>query len=420
MEKRYYWLKLKEDFFRDLKIKKLRKIAGGDTYTIIYLKMQLLSLKNQGVLEYTKVENSFEEEIALAIDEDVENVAVTIAYLTQNGLLEEINESQFLLNGAVKCIGSETEVAARVRKCREMKDQNLNKELKTIETSQKEPKTNAQRQRMFRAKQICEEKQHIPLIEDYTNNKRYGGNYYIVFKRDKFKCSLCGSIENLCVHHIDGYDENKPQNNAENKLITLCRNCHSNVHAGVEIPKDILESINYFESNEMFPSNANVTNCNKNVTLDIDIEKDIELDIEKKEINKEKKLTDAQEIQKIIDDNFKYNNELYEAYNEFNKMRSKNKKVSNTPYANKKIINELNKMTDDDEEKIAIINQSIINGWGGIFPVKKNNYNNSYNNRPSTIAGASTSKSNFKVELPKMSDEELHKYDGMSDDDFNF
>lgn len=300
MEKRYYWLKLKEDFFRDLKIKKLRKIAGGDTYTIIYLKMQLLSLKNQGVLEYTKVENSFEEEIALAIDEDVENVAVTIAYLTQNGLLEEINESQFLLNGAVKCIGSETEVAARVRKCREMKDQNEAK---------------------------------------------------------------------------------------------------------------------------MLQCNTNVTNCNKNVTLDIDIEKDIELDkeIEKKEINKEKKLTDAQEIQKIIDDNFKHNNELYEAYNEFNKMRSKNKKVSNTPYANRKIINELNKMTDDDEEKIAIINQSIINGWGGIFPVKKNNYNNSYNNnRPSTIAGASTSKSNFKVELPKMSDEELHKYDGMSDDDFNF
>lgn len=157
--------------------------------------------------------------------------------------------------------------------------------------------------------------------------------------------------------------------------------------------------------------------------IDIDIEKDIELDkeLEKKEINKEKKLTDAQEIQKIINDNFKYNNELYEAYNEFNKMRSKNKKVSNTPYANKKIINELNKMTDNDEEKIAIINQSIINGWGGIFPVKKNNYNNNYNNnRPSTIAGASTNKSNFKVEVPKMSEEELHKYDGMTDDDFNF
>ncbi len=53
--------------------------------------------------------------------------------------------------------------------------------------------------------------------------------------------------------------------------------------------------------------------------------------------------------------------------------------------------------------------------------VKKNNYNNSYNNnRPYTSTTASTNKSNFKVELPKMSEEELHKYDGMTDDDFNF
>ena len=43
--KRYYWLKLKDDFFRQPKIKKLRQIAGGDTYTVIYLKLQLLSLQ---------------------------------------------------------------------------------------------------------------------------------------------------------------------------------------------------------------------------------------------------------------------------------------------------------------------------------------------------------------------------------------
>jgi hypothetical protein len=29
--KRYYWLRLKEDFFSQPYIKKLRKIAGGDT-----------------------------------------------------------------------------------------------------------------------------------------------------------------------------------------------------------------------------------------------------------------------------------------------------------------------------------------------------------------------------------------------------
>ena len=41
--KRYYWLKMEENFFNDKRVKKLRKIAGGDTYTIIYLKMMLSS-----------------------------------------------------------------------------------------------------------------------------------------------------------------------------------------------------------------------------------------------------------------------------------------------------------------------------------------------------------------------------------------
>ena len=45
MSKRYYWLKLKDDFFSSIKIKKLRKTEDGNLLTIIYLKMQLLSVK---------------------------------------------------------------------------------------------------------------------------------------------------------------------------------------------------------------------------------------------------------------------------------------------------------------------------------------------------------------------------------------
>jgi len=46
--KRYYWLKLKEDFFADIRMKRLRKISAGGTYTIIYLKLLLLSLRDEG------------------------------------------------------------------------------------------------------------------------------------------------------------------------------------------------------------------------------------------------------------------------------------------------------------------------------------------------------------------------------------
>ncbi len=46
--KRYFWLKLHKDFFQRKEIKRLRKIAGGDTYTIIYLKMLLRSIMSDG------------------------------------------------------------------------------------------------------------------------------------------------------------------------------------------------------------------------------------------------------------------------------------------------------------------------------------------------------------------------------------
>ena len=61
MSKRYYWLKLKDDFFSSIKIKKLRKTEDGNLLTIIYLKMQLLSVKNGGTLSFEGVESSFEE-----------------------------------------------------------------------------------------------------------------------------------------------------------------------------------------------------------------------------------------------------------------------------------------------------------------------------------------------------------------------
>ena len=55
-QKRFYWLKLHEDFFRQKDIKKLRQIAGGDTYKVIYLKMLLSSLRTGGILYFHGVE----------------------------------------------------------------------------------------------------------------------------------------------------------------------------------------------------------------------------------------------------------------------------------------------------------------------------------------------------------------------------
>jgi len=122
MAKKYYWLKLKDDFFRQKQIKKLRKIAGGDTYTIIYLKMLLLSLQHEGKLYFEGVEDDFSEEIALEIDEESENVKVTMLFLLKNNLIKEVSTDEFFMNSVPKMVGKESESAERTRRYRERKN----------------------------------------------------------------------------------------------------------------------------------------------------------------------------------------------------------------------------------------------------------------------------------------------------------
>lgn len=94
-------------------------MAGGDTYTIIYLKMQLLSLRTDGVLQWTGLEESFADELALDLDETPEDVEVTLLYLLKTGLAETVDNISFLLPWVLENTGSETATTQRVRDFRE-------------------------------------------------------------------------------------------------------------------------------------------------------------------------------------------------------------------------------------------------------------------------------------------------------------
>ncbi len=118
MGKVYYWIKLKMEFF-DKRIKKLRKIAGGDTCVIIYLKMLLMSLPDEGVLYYDGIEEDFAEEIALELDEETENVRMTISYLLSKGLMEKRSKYEYYLYQVPEMLGKEGESAVRMRRQRE-------------------------------------------------------------------------------------------------------------------------------------------------------------------------------------------------------------------------------------------------------------------------------------------------------------
>ena len=45
-----------------------------------------------------------------------------------------------------------------------------------------------------------------------------------IFKRDGWKCTICGSTDDLTVHHLKGGDD-------LDNLICVCRQCHKKLHS---------------------------------------------------------------------------------------------------------------------------------------------------------------------------------------------
>ncbi|OFO01891.1 phage replisome organizer N-terminal domain-containing protein [Streptococcus sp. HMSC070B10] len=124
--KRYYWIQLAQDFFKSKEMKLLRKIAGGDTHTIIYLKMMLISLEDGGHIYYDGLADNLAEEIALVIDENVEDIKITLIFLESKGLLTRINDRDYFLEQVPEMVGSETASTRRSRKHRELRGLHCN------------------------------------------------------------------------------------------------------------------------------------------------------------------------------------------------------------------------------------------------------------------------------------------------------
>jgi hypothetical protein len=75
-------------------------------------------------------------------------------------------------------------------------------------------------------------------------------------------------------------------------------------------------------------------------------------------------------VKKRIEENRKEISAIGIAVDDFKDFRKKIKKPM-TDRAVELLLKELDKLASDDETKIAIINQSIVNSWQGVFPLKQ-------------------------------------------------
>lgn len=234
---RYYWIKLKDTFFQDKHIKKLRKLPGGSDCVIAYMKMMLTSTKTNGIITLDGIEETPAEEIALMIDESKEVCQMTMAYGLKVGFIQQMDDlSACKLLQVEQLLDSETDDASRKRENRFIKNNLL----------LPEPQEASFRMKKLRAKNWCKKNmENISAIEisDNENNTVYGGYYYLTLRKNNGYCMDCNERLAECVVSDIGNLHDT------SSLIAICSICREKID--MNSLRDVTEPLR--DSYELIP-----------------------------------------------------------------------------------------------------------------------------------------------------------------------
>jgi len=256
--KKYYYLKLKDNFYDSEEIKILEGMENGYKYTTLLLKLYLRSLKREGMLRINEFIPYDDRMISSVTGVDLDTVRVAISIFEKLKLIEILEDGTIYLLNIQNYIGESSTEADRIRKYRNT---------------------------------ILENKQL--LLEENNIN-------------------------------VQMYDKRTPE-------------------------------------------------------IELEIEKELEIDL------KIEKKTTKKGFDSIIHD-YTNNEVLIKTILEFIKMR-KAIKSTLTDFGLQKILIKLNSLTDDESKKVSILEQSIMNSWKGIFPIKKEGANTNGYFKPNTSEG---------------------------------
>ena len=87
-KKVYFWLKLDQNFFKNLAIKQALRMPGGKDMIIVYQMLMLESLATDGVIYYEGMLPTLEKELAVRLDVKEEDIQMTLAYFKNVGLVQ--------------------------------------------------------------------------------------------------------------------------------------------------------------------------------------------------------------------------------------------------------------------------------------------------------------------------------------------
>ena len=181
MAKRYYWLKLQEDFFESDEIKIIESMPNGVVYSNFYLKLLCKSLKTDGRLIFKDIIPYTPDMLANITGVAVDTVRVAIDIFIKLGLMEKLDDGALYMIAVENMTGSESEWATKKRNYRkslEVKEKSLL--LETSKTNKGHNEDNVQNEKDIVRQEIEKDIE----IESYNHDHNILNNIKNI-KRDE-------------------------------------------------------------------------------------------------------------------------------------------------------------------------------------------------------------------------------------------
>jgi predicted phage replisome organizer len=133
--KKYYWLKLKRDFFKRHDTKIIESMENGEKYLLFYLKLLVESLDHSGNLRFSDTVPYNEKMLSAITGTDIDIVRSAVKVFNELGMLEKLDDGTLFMSQVLTMTGNETEWAGKKRLYREGQNEDKKRTLsdKSIE-----------------------------------------------------------------------------------------------------------------------------------------------------------------------------------------------------------------------------------------------------------------------------------------------
>lgn len=118
-DKKFYWLKLKKDFFKRHDIRIIEDMPNGKDYVLFYLKLLCESVDHEGNLRFSEQIPYNESMLSTITNTNIDIVRSAIKVFTELQLMEMLDDKTIYMSEVSKMMGYETEWAKKKREYRE-------------------------------------------------------------------------------------------------------------------------------------------------------------------------------------------------------------------------------------------------------------------------------------------------------------